>query len=102
MIKTIQNLPSHVRRFCWLAAGCQFFASFVLFFMVYTLVLADLGFSALKITSLLSLFFIIKIIAEVPSSILADRFSRRLILIYGECFSLASLVFLYFLPHYWA
>ena len=102
MIKTIQNLPSPIRRFCWLAAGYQFFASFVLFFMVYTLVLADLGFNAIKITSLLSLFFIVKILAEVPSSILADRFSRRLILIYGECFSLASLVFLYFLPHYWA
>ncbi|WP_191838049.1 MFS transporter [Catellatospora chokoriensis] len=55
----------------------------VLFFPVYTLLMADSGLSTVQLTSLLVIWSTVAFVLEVPSGAWADTYSRRRLLAFG-------------------
>ncbi|HEU4425864.1 MAG TPA: MFS transporter [Pilimelia sp.] len=59
----------------------HFFIDFVLLYPVYALLFSDTGLSVAEISSLFVIWSVTGLVLEVPSGALADRLSRRLLLI---------------------
>lgn len=69
--------PPEARRLARLAIGWALLADTVPLYGLYALLFADTGLSDAEISALFILWSTVSIVAEVPSGVLADRFSRR-------------------------
>lgn len=61
----------------------SFFDDFILIYPLYTIMFADAGLGAFKISSLLAAWSFTSFILEVPSGSIADKYPRRQVLIMG-------------------
>ncbi|MEJ3749214.1 MFS transporter [Actinomycetes bacterium KLBMP 9797] len=82
--------------------GYCFFDEFVLFYAVYALLFTDTGLGVWQISSLFVLWSAAGIVLEVPSGVLADVVSRRLLLIIGPLLTALGFVLWTVTPSYWA
>lgn len=70
----------------------NFFKEFVLLYPVYMLLFESKGLSFLEISLLLVIWSASVILLEIPSGMLADRWSRKTMLVAGSVFKLACFV----------
>lgn len=70
----------------------RFFRDFNLLYPVYMLLFASKGLSVFDITWLLIIWSVPVFLLEIPSGILADRWSRKHLIVIGTAFKLVSLV----------
>ncbi|MEM7217573.1 MAG: MFS transporter [Pseudomonadota bacterium] len=80
----------------WLAKA--FLREFVLFYPVYALYMADRGVTPAAYGALLAAWALTVLLAEVPSGVLADRFSRRALLMVGGGLRGAGFLLWWLLP----
>jgi hypothetical protein len=79
-----------------------FLDEFVLFYPVYVLLFVDTGLSVVEISTLFILWSGTGILLEVPSGVLADAVSRRLLLVVGPLCAAAGFGLWAAAPSYWA
>lgn len=77
-------LPSAVRSFAVRCTVYSFLAQFVPFLILIILYARDVGFKPTEIGFLMGFWYLAVMILEIPSSIVADRFSRRHVVMIGE------------------
>lgn len=77
------------------------FSEFVLLYPLYIVMFADAGLSALQISTLLIIWSIAILVAEVPSGALADRFSRRNLLVIAQMVRAAGYAVWLIFPTYY-
>ena len=58
----------------------KFFDSFILIFPLYTVMFVDAGLKPVEITVCLTAWSVTNFVLQVPSGVIADRWSRRQIL----------------------
>ncbi|HSX36253.1 MAG TPA: MFS transporter [Patescibacteria group bacterium] len=79
----------------------SFFDDFILIYPLYTLLFADRGVSAAKISSLLFAWSLTAFLLEVPSGAIADKFNRKYVLLTGLAFRALGFTFWLLMPNYW-
>ncbi len=71
----------------------HFFGEFVLLYPVYMLLFESKGLSFMDISLLLIIWSIPVILLEIPSGMLADRWSRKQLIVIGTAFKLVCFIF---------
>jgi MFS family permease len=77
-----------------------FFGEFMLIYPFYMLMFEDYGLSPVKISLLLTVWAISVLVLEVPSGALADRFSRKWVIISAQCFKITAFSLWVFFPSF--
>ncbi|WP_157253049.1 MFS transporter [Nonomuraea typhae] len=77
-------------------------AEFVLFYPVYAVYFTTTGLSAGEVSSLFAIWSAAGFLLEIPSSVWADRFSRRRLLVLAPLLSAAGFALWTFVPSYGA
>lgn len=73
-----------MRRFLRIIYLYQFLDDFILVFPVYALLFQDNGLNTFQISLLFIIWSLVTVVLEVPTGALADKYSRRNLLILGE------------------
>lgn len=93
----IQQMKSNIWKY-YLAVSLAYFAFYTpiiqLFYLAH-------GFTIFKIATLGIVWTITKIILEVPSSIIADKFGRKKVLILSSLFAISQMIMLIYATEYW-
>ena len=79
----------------------KFFDSFILIVPLYTVMFVDSGLTPVEISVCLTAWSIASFVLQVPSGIVADRWSRRYILALSQLGRAAGFVVWLFYPHFW-
>jgi MFS family permease len=79
----------------------SFFDRFILIFPLYTVMFVDAGLRPVEITVCLTAWSITSFILQVPSGVIADRWSRRHILAWAQLVRGAGFVVWLVYPHFW-
>jgi len=82
-----------MKSFLWRIYLYRFLDSFILIGTIFTLFFQNLGLDPYKIALLISIWSVTTLILEVPSGMLADKFSRRNLLILGLVLQTVGFVF---------
>jgi MFS family permease len=78
----------------------SFFDEFILLYPFYAVLFADTGLTTAEISSLFVIWSITSVALEIPSGVLADLVSRRLLLVIGPLLSAAGFALWVFAPSY--
>ena len=78
----------------------SFFDEFILLYPFYAVLFADTGLTTAEISSLFVIWSITSVVLEIPSGVLADLISRRLLLVIGPLLSAAGFALWVFAPSY--
>jgi MFS family permease len=78
----------------------SFFDEFILLYPFYAVLFADTGLTTAEISSLFVIWSITGVVLEIPSGVLADLVSRRLLLVVGPLLSAAGFALWVFAPSY--
>jgi MFS family permease len=79
----------------------KFFDSFVLIVPLYTVLFVDAGLKPVEIAVSLTAWSITTFVLQVPSGVIADRWSRRHILAWAQLARAAGFLVWLFYPHFW-
>jgi len=79
----------------------NFFDKFILIFPLYTVMFVDAGLKPVEITVCLTAWSITSFVLQVPSGVVADRWSRRQILAWSQLVRGAGFVVWLLYPHFW-
>jgi len=79
----------------------NFFDRFILIFPLYTVMFVDAGLKPVEITVCLTAWSITSFVLQVPSGVIADRWSRRHILALAQLARGAGFVVWLVYPHFW-
>ncbi|MFI9551127.1 MFS transporter [Nonomuraea endophytica] len=74
----------------------------MLFYPVYAVYFTETGLSAAEVSSLFAIWSVAGFVLEIPSSVWADRFSRRRLLVLAPLVTSAGFALWTFVPSYWA
>ncbi|MFD9948560.1 MFS transporter [Nonomuraea sp. NPDC059023] len=74
----------------------------MLFYPVYAVYFTQTGLSAAEVSSLFAIWSVAGFVLEIPSSVWADRFSRRRLLVLAPLVTSAGFALWTFVPAYWA
>ncbi|MFI6535757.1 MFS transporter [Nonomuraea sp. NPDC050547] len=74
----------------------------MLFYPVYAVYFTQTGLSAAEVSSLFAIWSVAGFLLEIPSSVWADRFSRRRLLVLAPLVTSAGFALWTFVPSYWA
>ncbi|MDQ5808144.1 MAG: MFS transporter, partial [Actinomycetota bacterium] len=77
-----------------------FLGDFVLLYPVYALLFADTGLSTAEISSLFAIWSVTSFVLELPSGVLADAMSRRLLLAIAPLLTATGYALWVFAPSY--
>lgn len=77
-----------------------FFADFVLIYPLYAVMFSDSGMEPWQIATLLSVWSITAFLLEVPSGVLADKFSRKNILFVGQFIRTFAFITWFLFPNF--
>jgi MFS family permease len=83
-------VPPAARPLARLALGWAALADFVPLYPLYALLFVDTGLGDTEISALFAIWTVVGMLAEVPTGVLADRFSRRGALVVGALFQAAG------------
>ncbi|HEU4541730.1 MAG TPA: MFS transporter [Jiangellaceae bacterium] len=78
----------------------SFFDEFILLYPFYAILFADTGLSTAQISSLFVIWSVTSVALEIPSGVLADVLSRRLLLVIGPLLTAAGYALWTFAPSY--
>jgi MFS family permease len=79
----------------------NFFDRFILIFPLYTVMFVDAGLKPVEITVCLTAWSITSFVLQVPSGVIADRWSRRHILAWAQLVRGAGFAVWLLYPHFW-
>ncbi len=79
----------------------RFFGAFIFIYPLYAVMFVERGLSALKIGIILAVWAGTTVLLEVPSGILADKYSRKKILFWAEMLQIVGYLFWLFWPNFW-
>jgi MFS family permease len=79
----------------------NFFDRFILIFPLYTVMFVDAGLTPVEMTVCLTAWSVSSFVLQVPSGIIADRWSRRHILAWSQLARGAGFVVWLLYPHFW-
>ncbi|HEY3800533.1 MAG TPA: MFS transporter [Caulobacteraceae bacterium] len=79
----------------------SFFDRFILIFPLYTVMFVDAGLSPAEITICLTAWSVTSFVLQVPSGVIADRWSRRHILAAAQAVRAVGFVIWLIDPHFW-
>jgi MFS family permease len=79
----------------------NFFDRFILIFPLYTVMFVDAGLKPVQITVCLTAWSVTSFLLQVPSGVIADRWSRRQILAWAQLVRGAGFVVWLLYPHFW-
>jgi len=79
----------------------SFFDRFILIYPLYTVMFVDAGLTPVEITVCLTAWSITSFTLQVPSGVIADRWSRRHILAWAQLVRGAGFVVWLVYPHFW-
>ncbi|HEY2710338.1 MAG TPA: MFS transporter [Caulobacteraceae bacterium] len=79
----------------------NFFDRFILIFPLYTVMFVDAGLKPVEITVCLTAWSVTSFVLQVPSGVIADRWSRRQILAWSQLVRGAGFVVWLLYPHFW-
>lgn len=79
----------------------RFFGAFIFIYPLYAVMFVEHGLSALKIGIILAVWAGTTVLLEVPSGVLADKYSRKKILFWAEMLQIVGYLFWLFLPNFW-
>jgi len=79
----------------------SFFDRFILIYPLYTVMFVDAGLTPVEITVCLTAWSITSFILQVPSGVIADRWSRRHILAWAQLVRGVGFVVWLVYPHFW-
>jgi len=79
----------------------KFFDSFILIFPLYTVMFVDAGLKPMEISVCLTAWSVTSFVLQVPSGVIADRWSRRYILALSQLVRAAGFVVWLLWPHFW-
>lgn len=79
----------------------NFFDRFILIFPLYTVMFVDAGLRPVEITVCLTAWSVTSFVLQVPSGVIADRWSRPRILAWAQLVRGAGLVVWLIYPHFW-
>lgn len=91
----------NIRIFLRIFYAHRFFRDFILIYPVYMLLFESKGLSVFEITMLLIIWSIPVFLLEIPSGILADRWSRKRMIVIGTSFKLVTLVLWFSADGFW-
>lgn len=97
----LKAYPADLRPFAFKMLSYQLITGLTLFNPIYMLYLADLGFKPSLAMGLLSLWYVVGFLFELPSSVWADRYSRKKMVIVGEVASAIGYVCFWMSPNVW-
>lgn len=80
----------------------SFFEEFILLYPLYAVLFAETGLSTSQISSLFIIWSATAFAAEIPSGVLADMFSRRLLLVLGPILMGTGFTLWVAVPSYWS
>lgn len=80
----------------------SFFEEFILLYPLYAVLFAETGLTTAQISSLFIIWSATAFTAEIPSGVLADMFSRRLLLVVGPVLMGAGFALWIAVPSYWS
>jgi len=78
-----------------------FFSDLIFIYPIYTIMFADKGLNPLQISILLMVWAGTSFLLEVPSGVLADKYSRKNILFVAEIIRIIGYLFWLLLPTFW-
>src|SRR5688572_26138534 len=78
-----------------------FFKSFILIYPLYAVMFVDNGLSASQISILFIVWSAVAFVLEVPSGAVADKFSRKYVLIVATLFQAAAFACWLAWPNFW-
>src|ERR1700684_453103 len=90
-----------MRRFLAAAYAFKFFDSFILIFPLYAVMFVDAGLTPVQISIVLIAWSATAFTLQIPSGVIADRWSRRHILACAQLARAAGFVVWLFYPHFW-
>ena len=93
-----KTLPAHVKPFAVRCCAFTFVAQFAPIVIIFTLYMRDVGLSPQQSGFMLGFWYIAALLFELPSSVLADRFSRRYVVVAGELSSAFGFALLWLWP----
>jgi|HubBroStandDraft_1064217.scaffolds.fasta_scaffold14159_3 MFS family permease len=79
----------------------SFFDRFILIFPLYTVMFVDAGLTPAEITVCLTAWSVTSFVLQVPSGVIADRWSRRHILAWAQLARGAGFAVWLLYPHFW-
>ena len=79
----------------------NFFDKFILIFPLYTVMFVDAGLKPVEITVCLTAWSVTSFVLQVPSGVIADRWSRRHILAWSQLVRGVGFVVWLLYPHFW-
>jgi MFS family permease len=79
----------------------NFFDRFILIFPLYTVMFVDAGLKPVEITVCLTAWSITSFVLQVPSGVIADRWSRRQILAWAQLVRGIGFLMWLLWPHFW-
>lgn len=79
----------------------KFFDSFILIFPLYAAMFVDAGLSPVQISIALIAWSVTAFALQIPSGVIADRWSRRLLLVLAQAAWVAGFVVWLIWPHFW-
>ena len=79
----------------------RFFKEFILLYPVYMLMFESSGLSLFEISMLMMIWSVPVFLLEIPSGILADRWSRKWMIVIGTSFKLITLILWFFADGFW-
>lgn len=87
----------------FLARICAFkcFDAFILIFPLYVVVFADAGLSPVQIGVCLTVWSATNFALQIPSGVIADRWSRRHVLAFAQSARAAGFIVWLLYPHFW-
>lgn len=77
-----------------------FFDDFILIYPLYAVMFADRGLNGAQISSLFIVWSLVAFVLEVPSGAIADKYSRKHVLIVAQLFRIIGYGFWLFMPSY--
>jgi len=87
--------------FLALVYAFKFFDSFILIFPLYTVMFVDAGLKPVEITVCLTAWSVTSFVLQVPSGVIADRWSRRQLLAWSQLVRGVGFVVWLLYPHFW-
>ena len=94
MSVTLKSLSARLYAFA-------FFDAFILIYPLYTLLFADKGLSPARISSLLIVWSATTFLLELPSGALADKLSRKRVMLIGIATKILGFTIWLTVPNYW-
>ncbi|HUW21502.1 MAG TPA: MFS transporter [Candidatus Bathyarchaeia archaeon] len=89
-----------MKSFIYKIYALSFFSDLVFIYPIYTVMFADKGLNALQISILLMVWAGTSFLLEVPSGVLADKYSRRNILFGAELVRIIGYTFWLLMPNF--